>query len=252
MYRETPKISRAAAAPENSATVFATFATSSTTIAKTVQRTPNRSRIRSDSPCPVTTPSRAAISWTTARITIVIGKIQSSVSPVVGAHHAVGRDAAGVVAGDAGDEPGPMTARNASRPRRPRNRAAERPDGATRAGDRARPRSGAIGQEHGLADRQSRPGAAARRARASSPGRIVSIASSTVTMPDELALSVDDRHGEQVVAGDDTRDVVLVGVQPPTATGSSIMTSAIGVSGRATIRSRSESTPTRCASSSTT
>ena len=48
----------AAAAPANSATVLARFATSSTAMAKTVQRTPNRSRIRSDSPWPVTTPSR--------------------------------------------------------------------------------------------------------------------------------------------------------------------------------------------------
>ena len=78
----SPKISSAAAAPENSATVFATLATSSTTIANAVGRTPNRSRMRSDRPCPVTTPSRAAISWTMARMTIVIGKIQSSVSPV--------------------------------------------------------------------------------------------------------------------------------------------------------------------------
>ncbi len=83
MYREIPKISSAADAPENSATVLAMFAMSSTTMAKTVQRTPNRSRIRSDRPWPVTTPSRAAISWTTDRMTVVIGNSQSNVSPVV-------------------------------------------------------------------------------------------------------------------------------------------------------------------------
>jgi hypothetical protein len=62
--------------------VFATFAMSRITIANAVQRTPNRSRIRSESPCPVTTPRRAAISWTTARITIVIGKSHRRLRPV--------------------------------------------------------------------------------------------------------------------------------------------------------------------------
>ena len=106
MIRGIPKISRAADAPANSATVLATLAMSRTTIAKTVQRTPNRSRMRSDRPWPVTTPSRATISWTTARMTIVIGKIHSSVRPGPRAEDRVGRDAAGVVAGDPGDEPG--------------------------------------------------------------------------------------------------------------------------------------------------
>ena len=55
-------------------------------------------------PWPVTTPRRAAISWTTARMTIVIGKSQSRLEAGLGAHDAVGRDAAGVVAGDAGDQ----------------------------------------------------------------------------------------------------------------------------------------------------
>ena len=62
--------------------MLATLAMSRIAIANAVGRTPNRSRMRSDSPCPVTTPSRAAISWTMARIAIVIGKIHSSVSPV--------------------------------------------------------------------------------------------------------------------------------------------------------------------------
>ena len=52
----------------------------------------------------MTTPSRAAISWTTARMTIVIGKSHSSVRPVSAPNDAVGGDAAGIVAGDARDE----------------------------------------------------------------------------------------------------------------------------------------------------
>ena len=63
--------------------MLATLAMSRMIIAKAVGRTPNRSRIRSDRPCPVTTPRRAAISWTMARMTMVIGKIHSSERPVV-------------------------------------------------------------------------------------------------------------------------------------------------------------------------
>ena len=51
-------------------------------MAKAVQRTPKRSRMRSESPWPVTTPRRAAISWTMARMTIVMGNSQSSWRPV--------------------------------------------------------------------------------------------------------------------------------------------------------------------------
>ena len=102
--RGTPKISRAAAAPENSATVLARLATSRTSIAKAVQRTPNRSRMRSDRPWPVTTPSRAAISWTIARMTMVIGNSHRSPEAGLGPEHAVGGDAARIVAGDSGDE----------------------------------------------------------------------------------------------------------------------------------------------------
>ena len=77
-----PKMSIAAAAPPKLATVLATLATSSTTMANRVQRTPKRSRIRSERPCPVTTPSLATISWTMASITIVTGKIHSRLRPV--------------------------------------------------------------------------------------------------------------------------------------------------------------------------
>ena len=71
-----------AAAPPKFAIVLATLATSSTTIANSVQRTPKVSRIRSVRPWPVTTPSRATISWTMARMTMVTGKIQSRLRPV--------------------------------------------------------------------------------------------------------------------------------------------------------------------------
>ena len=57
--RETPKSSPAAAMPVNSAMVTAPFAISRTSIARTVQRTPNCSRISSARPLPVTVPSRA-------------------------------------------------------------------------------------------------------------------------------------------------------------------------------------------------
>ena len=57
----------------------------------------------------------------------------------------------------------------------------------------------------------------------------------------EPALVVDDRHGQQVVAGDDLGDLVLVGQH---ADGHRLVDHerrAIGVSGLATIRSRSDS-----------
>ncbi len=75
--RGTEKISSAAEVPAKLATVLARLATSSTSIAKAVQRTPNESRMRSERPCPVTTPSRAAISCTTASISSVMGKSHS-------------------------------------------------------------------------------------------------------------------------------------------------------------------------------
>ena len=62
--------------------MFAPLAISSTTIAKSVQRTPKSSRIRSPRPCPETAPMRAAISSTTTSRMVVSGKIQSSDKPV--------------------------------------------------------------------------------------------------------------------------------------------------------------------------
>ena len=74
----TPKIWSAAEAPANSPTVLARLAMSSTTIANSVQRTPKRSRMRSERPWPVMVPSREAISCTTDRTTTVMGKSHSS------------------------------------------------------------------------------------------------------------------------------------------------------------------------------
>ena len=144
-----------------------------------------------------------------------------------------------------------MTARNASSPRRPRNRprsrrnsrcsirSRRRAEGARSVGGRRR-RAGApsgatrpdgaggrrvsawratpLDGRQLAAARRPRPlvGPAAREERAAGAasrpaGRTVSIASSTVTMPGQAALVVDDRHGQQVVAGDDLGHLVLVG-----------------------------------------
>ncbi len=82
IQRGTLKISRAAAAPANSAAMFEPLAMSRTTMAKRVQRIPKSSRIRSPSPCPETAPMRAAISRTTTSMTVVMGRIHRSWSPV--------------------------------------------------------------------------------------------------------------------------------------------------------------------------
>ena len=76
------------------------------------------------------------------------------------------------------------------------------------------------------------------------------MASSTVTIPTSGRRRRRPAR-QQVVAGDDARHVV-VGRSTSTATGSSIMTSPIGVDGWATIRSRSDRTPTSGPSASTT
>ena len=78
----TPKIASADDAPATFATVLARLAIRSTIMAKRVQRTPKRSRIRSVSPCPVTTPRRATDSWTSASRSAVNGRIQRKRSPV--------------------------------------------------------------------------------------------------------------------------------------------------------------------------
>ena len=147
--------------------------------------------------------------------------------------------------------PGPMTARNASEP-------AARNRGTGRAGcDRPRrPRSSARSRD-APAQRRSGTTSVPRRDAAETAlnsarrrqlrrGRTVSIASSTVTIPTSRPVVVDDRDGQQVVAGDDARrprprsaqhvdrdrlvDHDLADRRRP---------------GRATMRSRSDRTPTQ-------
>ena len=63
------KIDSADPIPANSATIEPRLATSISTAANTVQRTPQRSRIRLISPLPVASPSRAPASWVKNRTT---------------------------------------------------------------------------------------------------------------------------------------------------------------------------------------
>ncbi len=79
MYFETPKISPPAASPENSAIVFPRSASSRPSIAHAIARTPNRSRIRSARPLPVTAPNREAISWITYSAMVIGIIVHSSV-----------------------------------------------------------------------------------------------------------------------------------------------------------------------------
>ena len=121
--------------------MLATLATSRTIIANAVGLTPNRSRIRSDRPCPVTTPSRAAISWTMARMTIVIGNSHSSDRPVVAPMTLYVVIPPASLPAIPAMSPGPMTARKARIPRRPRNRPRRRTS--PRAAKRSRKRPNA-------------------------------------------------------------------------------------------------------------
>jgi len=70
-----------AAMPAYSATMLLPFATRSASIATIVQRTPKRSRIRSERPLPVTAPIRAHISWTTSKPAVERSRSQSSWKP---------------------------------------------------------------------------------------------------------------------------------------------------------------------------
>ena len=63
--------------PTNSLMQMPRFATSTDVVANNDQRTPYCSRISSASPLPVTAPMRAAISWTTIRLTVISTIIQS-------------------------------------------------------------------------------------------------------------------------------------------------------------------------------
>ena len=73
----TPKICRLAATPANSAMTLPRLATIRAIDIQKVTRTPKFSRIRSESPLPVTTPMRALISCTTIRATVMGMRVQS-------------------------------------------------------------------------------------------------------------------------------------------------------------------------------
>ena len=68
--RGMPNSSRAAASPANSLMVTDPLAMSAASIANTVHRMLNSSRMRSERPLPVTAPRRATISWTTIRLNV--------------------------------------------------------------------------------------------------------------------------------------------------------------------------------------
>ncbi len=122
----------------------------------------------------------------------------------LGADDAVGRDAAGVVAGDARDQ-----AR--THDREERDAASTAAEAAAQA-QYAAVRAGARGSARWPAARVS-PGCAPTRGarrRRQPAGSIVSIASSTVTIPTRRR-RVDDRDGQQVVARDEGGHVVAVG-----------------------------------------
>ena len=63
--------------PANSATLVAALLASSTIIAKSVGRTPNRSRMSAANPLPVTAPMRAAISCTMTSENVITRIIHS-------------------------------------------------------------------------------------------------------------------------------------------------------------------------------
>ncbi len=75
----TPKMPSADPMPANSATIEPRFAVSIRNAANTVQRTPQRSRIRLMSPLPVASPRRAPTSWVKNR-TIWLARMTHSSS----------------------------------------------------------------------------------------------------------------------------------------------------------------------------
>ena len=176
---EMPKISSAAAAPENSATVLATLATSRTIIAKTVQRTPEPVADQVGQALPGDDAEPGGHLLDDGQDDDRDREEPQQRQPGRGAHDAVGRDAAGVVAGDPGDEPGahdreereqaPPAAEPAAQPRRGR-----------RARDAIAARRAETRSSTGLAPRRPARSCTRRRQLA---GRIVSMASSTVTIP---------------------------------------------------------------------
>ena len=172
-------------------------------IANAVGRTPNRSRIRSDRPCPVTTPRRAAISWTIASTTIVIGNSHSSENPLWAPMTLYVVMPPASLPAIPAMRPGPMTARKASRPRRPRNRPRRRRNSsALNRSEAPQVEPHASGQLRD--DGRSDPAPPAGR-----QDRVDGVVHGDDA--DEPPLGVDHRDGQQVVAGDHAGDLVAVG-----------------------------------------
>jgi len=95
---------KAAATPENSATVVPKLAMSSATMANKVTLRLNFSRMSAARPLPVTAPMRAPISCVTARMGVMSSQQPQHAVAVPRADHRPGGDAAGVVVRGGGDE----------------------------------------------------------------------------------------------------------------------------------------------------
>ncbi len=197
---------------------------------------------------------RAPTSWVTKSATWVTSEDPQQVVPELGAGERVGGDAAGVVVGEAADEPGPEDGEQ--------GREADAGDGRryapgrdARGGHLARARPPCADVGH------ARPGPSPRAAPAVDPRQ--------APLPGRREDRVDARrrrsrcpgggrpasttgHGEQVVARDDLGDLVLVGEDVDRHRLGVHEVAARTSSGLATMRSRSESTPTRRSASSTT
>src|ERR1041385_1305098 len=128
-YLGTWNSSSAAAMPANSAIVVTVLATSSSSIASVVPRTPNRSRIRSARPLPVTTAIRASISLTTARLTVIRARIHSIRKPNSAPAWEYVAMAPASLPALVVIRPGPSTASRMNRRRKRRRRSANRVTG---------------------------------------------------------------------------------------------------------------------------
>ena len=125
MYLLTWNTSIAAAMPANSAAVVPRFAISSRSITAAAVRTPYRSRIKAESPLPVTIPRRAPISWVTRSATPAISVSHRSSYPNLAPTIEYVVIPCASLSAEAAINPGPRTARNATsvlRRKRPRDR----------------------------------------------------------------------------------------------------------------------------------
>ena len=204
----TPKIPRAAPIPANSATVEPRFAASIRTAANAPQRTPQRSRMRPISPLPGRQPEPGPDLLGEEQDDLAREDDPEQLVAELRADDGVRRDAAGVVVGEAADEPRPEDGEGREEPDSPDRQVGERredprsrPTAARgRAGDRA---GHAAGPHERVRDPEvdvvsGSSGARRRRRGIDRPpyrlntrgrrffqavGMTVSMASSTVTMP---------------------------------------------------------------------